>query len=392
MTARSTTHGGPSIQSTLHDPMRDWTNDDLLLNDSERDYFAQRHPSLARIFDWPELRRVFEDYEKPARRARERSRRYGVFAVVLGFAGLALTALTPLLAKLLSLSLLFPNDPDSAERLIGFLAAVLIVAGSVEGFRQALTGLAKREWLINRYRTERIRQFHFQLIVNNPGKAAAALGDDAALESWRTLRNGKLADFLHDTGQTLDIVFDRLEDDHAEEDVWADRAWSDPPSEPLETPGLVGLLEGMEKVRIGVQERYTELKLKPGPYSPQTRAEWLHGASDAFTAAILLVTVAIGAVYMYGEAGPRLWLLSLVGLAGTLTAAVVALRVLNEGLQLRSETERYRWYLASVRSIRRRFEKVGSEDRIRLLRELERLAYQEMRRFLITFKEARFIM
>jgi hypothetical protein len=44
-----------------------------------------------------------------------------------------------------------------------------------------------------------------------------------------------------------------------------------------------------------------------------------------------------------------------------------------------------------VRSIARRFEKVATADRIRLLRELERLAYQEMRRFLITFKEARFI-
>jgi|HubBroStandDraft_1064217.scaffolds.fasta_scaffold843577_1 hypothetical protein len=40
-----------------------------------------------------------------------------------------------------------------------------------------------------------------------------------------------------------------------------------------------------------------------------------------------------------------------------------------------------RWYLASMRSIARRFEKATTADRIRLLRELERLAYQEMRRF-----------
>jgi hypothetical protein len=81
----------------------------------------------------------------------------------------------------------------------------------------------------------------------------------------------------------------------------------------------------------------------------------------------------------------------MLGGAGALTAAVVALRVLKEGLLLRTEAERRRWYLASLRSIARRFEKAATADRIRLLRELERLAYQEMRRFLITFKEARFI-
>lgn len=392
MISISPTRGGLSAHSALHDPMQDWTNDDLLLNDGQRDYFTKRHPRLARVFDWPELRRAFKEHERPAGQARRRSRRSGVFAVAMGFAGLSLTAFTPLFAKLLSRSPLFLNDQDFPERLIGFLAAALIVVGSFEGFRQALTGRSKRDWLINRYWTERIRQFHFQLIVNNPEMAAAALGDEAALEAWRMFRMGKLDDFLHNAAQMLAVALDRLEDDHAEEEVWVDHAWSAPPPGVPETRELGELIEGMEKQRLGVQERYTELKLKSGPHSPQTRAEWLHGLSDAFTAAILVVTVAIGAIYVHGKEEPRLWLLGMLGLAGTLTAAVIALRVLNEGLLLKTEAERYRWYLASVRSIRKRFENAGTEDRMRLLRELERLAYQEMRRFLITFKEARFVM
>ena len=59
-----------------------------------------------------------------------------------------------------------------------------------------------------------------------------------------------------------------------------------------------------------------------------------------------------------------------------MTAAVVALRVLNEGLVLRTEAERYRWYLTSGCSIARRFEKTNPTERIGLLRELECLAYQ----------------
>ncbi len=377
--------GGPLIGGAFRDPLVDWTNDDLLLDDRERARFCRRRPRLASIFDWPELREVFNTHEKPARRARKLSRRHGVIAVALGFAGLALTALAPLFAKLSS-------DPELAERWTGGAAAAFIVLGALVGFQQALIGQSKRRSLISRYWTERIRQFHFQLILNNPESAAAAMRGGAAVEAWRTLRRDKLADFVHDAEQSLEIAFDRLEDDHAEEDVWTDRAWSRPPPTPEQTPEIAELLDALGALRIGVQELYTQLKLTPGFHSPQKRAEWLHGASDVFTAAILFLTVAIGAAYAKGSAEPHLWRLGMLGVAGTLTAAVVALRVLNEGLLLRTEAERYRWYLASVRSIRRRFEEAHSGERIRLLRELERLAYQEMRRFLITFKEARFIM
>lgn len=376
----------------FQDPLEDWTNDDLLLDEKERKRFYDRHPRLAPVFDWLELRQAFGTHEGPAKLARKRSRLCGTIAVGLGFLGLALTALTPSLAQLLSFSTLFSHAPDFAERWIGGSAAALIVAGTIVGFYQTLIGEAKRRWLISRYWTERIRQFHFQLILNNLEMAAAALGGGAALDAWRALRQGKLDDFLHDAEKSLATALEELVDDHAEEDVWADKAWSDPPPTPTPTPELVELLEGLRKQRIGVQDLYTALKLTPGLHSPQTRAQWLQGLSDAFTAAILLITVAIGLLYVHGSEEPHLWRLGLLGAAGALTAAVVALRVLNDGLLLGTEAERYRWYLASVRSIRDRFKKVDTADRIRLLRELERLAYQEMRRFLVTFKEARFIM
>lgn len=392
MTSNLTLGSESPTSSAFQDPIEGWTNDDLLLDKTEREHFSRRHPRLAPIFDWQEMRQAFEVHDQPASEARKRSRRHGTVALALGFLGLALTAVTPWLAKLLSFSPLFPNDQDNAERWIGGAAAGLIVLGALFGFHQALIGRAKREWLIHRYWTERIRRFHFQLIDSNLERAAAALDGGAALDAWRTFRQRKLDDFLHDVEKTLATAFDALEDDHAEEEVWADRACGEPPATLLQTPELAELLKGLEEQRIGVQERYTALKLKPGLYSPETRAQWLHGVSDAFTAVILIITVAIGALYVRGSEEPRLWLLGLLGLSGALTAAVVALRVLNEGLLLRTEAERYRWYLASVRSIRDRFEKADAADRVRILRELERLAYQEMRRFLVTSNEARFIL
>jgi hypothetical protein len=391
VTKYSASADGPRALTPFRDLMEGWTNDDLLLNDNERKHFYRRHPRLAPIFDWPEMRQAFSIHEQPARQARRRSRRYGTMAVAFGFLGLALSAFTPWLAQLLSFSTLFPGPSDLVERWIGGAAAALIVLGTIVGAHQALIGQAKREWLVNRYWTERIRQFHFQLILNNLERAAAALGGGATLDAWRKLRQGKLADFLHDAKQRLPIALDELQDDHAEEDVWVDKSWRERPPMPPRSPELVELLEGLGGQRIGVQERYIALKLTPGLYSPQTRAEWLQGSSDVFTAGILLLTVAIGVIYIHGSEEPRLWLLGMLGGAGTLTAAVVALRVLNEGLLLRTEAERYRWYLASLRSIASRFEKADTTDRVPLMRELERLAYREMRRFLITSKEARFI-
>ena len=145
-----------------------------------------------------------------------------------------------------------------------------------------------------------------------------------------------------------------------------------------------------------MQEGYVERKLLEGPYSPRTRAGWLLGLSDGLTILILVLTlvIALGPFFHFAHVGsgaaakPAPWLLLIAGLSGVFTAGVVALRILNEGLQLRSEAERYEWYLASIASIERRFEAGGVIKRVELLREMEHIAYREMRRFLIDFEGA----
>ena len=104
----------------------------------------RRHPRLAPSSTGRSCGRPSKPTSsRPGRRA-TRSRGHGTIAVALGFLGLALTAVTPFLAKLLSFSPLFPKDPDTAERWIGGAAAALIVLGTLGGFQQALIGQAKR--------------------------------------------------------------------------------------------------------------------------------------------------------------------------------------------------------------------------------------------------------
>jgi hypothetical protein len=66
------------------------------------------------------------------------------------------------------------------------------------GYTQVLTGEGKARWLTNRFWSERIRQFHFQLIVNNLPTLVAALQDRSDLRGWLEFRARELDQFKHD--------------------------------------------------------------------------------------------------------------------------------------------------------------------------------------------------
>jgi hypothetical protein len=53
--------------------------------------------------------------------------------------------------------------PFCAQGLLGGIAAVLAIVSILVGYTQVLKGWEKAQWLTNRFWTERIRQFHFQL-------------------------------------------------------------------------------------------------------------------------------------------------------------------------------------------------------------------------------------
>jgi hypothetical protein len=79
-------------------------------------------------------------------------------------------------------------------------------------------------------------------------------------------------------------------------------------------------------------------------------------------------------------------------IAAISSSSVVAMRALKEGLLFGADAERYRWYSATVRTLSHRFERADRQQKVHLLRELEHVAYQEMRRFILSAKQARFVM
>ena len=76
-----------------------------------------------------------------------------------------------------------------------------------------------------------------------------------------------------------------------------------------------------------------------------------------------------------------------------LALAALATRAVQEGLQPEREIERYQQYGSAVRAILERYDEASSQgSKLEIMREMERLAFDEMRDFLITNERSRFVM
>jgi hypothetical protein len=185
-----------------------------------------------------------------------------------------------------------------------------------------------------------------------------------------------------------------LELDEAEDDPWISEEWDHAGPAPPASEEFDQLLKLLEQQRFGIQLRYAERKLLTGWHSAETLGQRILKLSDFLTGILLLATVAVGLVSIIAfivHADPIFRLIAGF-IAALASSGVVAMRALTEGLLLSSDAERYKWYLASVRTLYRRFERGDQPRKVFLLREMERLAYQEMRRFMLSAAHARFVM
>jgi hypothetical protein len=379
----------PARQGPLDNPFNDWPNSDLLIDVEDRAFFARHYPQFAPIFDWPELRSLFVTYDSAAASARTHSRRSGVVAVAFGLLGLIIAAVIPLIDDAPA-----HRFGDHSPNVLGAVAGALAIVSIAIGYTQVLRGKEKIQWLMNRFWTERIRQFHFQLIVNNLPLVIGALQSKDHLKDWLDFRKSALDVFQHEYLRGAQDKVHHLDLDEAEDSPWIVQEWDRAGPVPPESKELDQFLKVLELQRFAVQERYAERKLLTGWHSPESRSQWVLKWSDFFTGLMLFATIAVGFVSFYAlisEASP-VYRLVAGCIAATASSLVVALRALKEGLLFNADAERYKWYLAAVRTLYRRYEHAELPRKLFLLRELERTAYQEMRRFMLSAARARFVM
>jgi hypothetical protein len=354
----------------LDNPFKDWPNGDLLIEEADRAFFAKYEPRFAPIFDWPELRALFIIYDNAAASARKRSRRAGFIAVVLGLSGLVISAIVPLAAPIWDES---PAMALKIRAILGALAAILAAASVIIGYTHVLKGVAKMQWVTYRLWTERLRQLHFQLIVNNLPQVIRAVRDHEQLQTWFDIRQSSLDQFKHEYLRDSDYKVHHIEIDVSDEMPWLFDEWAEPGSIPGDSPELARFFEIMKQHRFGIQRRYAEKKMDEGWHSPETRTQWVLKLSDLLTAVLLAATVIIGvgsiSVFQVGK--DSTFLLVTGCIAAVSSSCIVAMRALKEGLLFSADAERYRWYLAAVNSVSRRFESADTQRKVHLCRELE---------------------
>jgi hypothetical protein len=374
-------HIGPLPPGPLSDPFDGWGNDDLLLNQAARDAAIRADPKAFRALDWPELRELFSKHDTQAKALKQSSRYTGIsIALLVGF-GAAILALTPIL-------------PSSSQKFVTFIGLFSTMIGVVAGFWHWILSSTKRNWLVNRLWAERARQLYFQIILNNLDVAARAMSDDDALAAWKELRAKILDTFIYDFTKMLHFQISAVYEDRGLKNVWLDRDWRMPrkiwPTRVNITDemrsNVANLLKRLEQQRVQIQIRYAEGKLQASAASPQTRAKLLGAAGDLMTVTVALIALWAGMQVMAG-ADPT------VALAAGAAAGALGLlaRALEHGLRAKADAELFSWYLASVKSIEARFAGGVEAEQIQALRELEVHSYHEMRQYLLSHRDEKYV-
>jgi len=371
---------GQTSLGVLYNPLSDWPNDDLLLTEDGLENFKLHHPKAVPVFHWPELLALFEDIDPEASTLRTKSRRHGFLAVLLGLASLTVGAFIPLF-----------DTSSGALWWAGLAAATLAVASGAVGYAGALIGRSKFRWIQHRFWTERLRQLHFQLIINNLDAAVEAMRSPLGLERWNELRRAVLADFEHQMrnriGQKLLVSLS----DVADAMPWLQEEWGKVSQPPPPSEELDEIMRCFCRQRFEIQISYCSLKLHEGIRSPKTRSVAANLTMEISTMLILMLAAALGGTLVAGYPLDHLLPKSLLVGSGVLSAIVLAVRALEEGMQLDNEADRYEWYQAAVKNTLEEFKISPHSSRQELMRAMERLSYQEMRGFIDAFVGARFI-
>jgi hypothetical protein len=171
----SATAPAPTTPAHVH-----FFNNDLLMNDaskagkSDLEKARERFPEIVHVLDCPALREKFAEYEKDANDARKRVRALGFTAVLSVAISLIAIATKPILRPEAE----WTHWVGALMELAGLIATIIAVSG-------LWLGDWKRQWLESRLMTERLRQWHFQLLIRR-GKAlelykkAADMGNERA--------------------------------------------------------------------------------------------------------------------------------------------------------------------------------------------------------------------
>lgn len=364
-------------------------NDDLLLHEEDRKLALLKYPSIFHVLDHAELRELFSKYDAPANRAKHNGLMAGILAIGLGFGALGIAALDLL---------------STENATYGVALAVISGLFGVLSFFIGSVGLLfagrKRNWLRHRLMGERIRQFHFQMLVFRVPEVLASLKDDTAKALFLSERNLWFETFKAQLIGKLDSAFAAIIQEEQSINTWlfGDATKRKATAEIQENNNLDPVFDAYRELRIVHQLDYTGYKLQDDHrvISAMPRRQLAVISHLIFALILLLVVMHVGVllgVLFPGSIFAAFHSREAIVFVIWLALAALATRAIEQGLQPEREIERYQQYRSGVRAILERYDEATSQNaKIQIMREMERLAFDEMRNFLITNERSRFVL
>jgi hypothetical protein len=363
-------------------------NTDLASNEGDQAYLQSQYPRIADILIWPELVDAFRQHEDEARRLKSGSRRNSFWSI--GFIVLSLT--TTLIGNSAAFAPLVSAHPSSAYFVAG-VSFLLFVLALLFG-NGILYGRKRDDWLKHRLIAERLRHFYFQTI----------LGNLDATCSGNVLGKRR---FIEDRGRALERVLRRLRSPGYRQAVLGDEALQEAR---LVDFGEVNIKDIDVECFEELEAYWVELRFNwQGEYATQQLARKVSAlplsgslADKEYSVSkiefiatagiIALQSLALTGTFFAGPTSPIVEVSVLGG--SVLAILVVGLQAYKDGLGLSEDLSRNRVYASYIAKLVRDFasaqKKTDRAAQVRIMQEMEDLAYFETREFLYTHSTTRF--
>jgi hypothetical protein len=362
-------------------------NHDILLNDGDTQLARQQYPNIGDILEWPELQQAFKPHEESANQQKKASRQRGMRAL-----GCALVALW--------LSTLEPRIHDLHPGIylvwgLTLLIALFGICGLLLG-SQILRGKKKIEWLHHRAATERLRQLHFQWIVRRIVQIAGADGDGR--DNLIRERNKILTSVKHDMGTGVTQPIETIVADLGSIHCWMVNQ-ENQHGQHSKTNKIIldELFSAYTKLRFRHQADYVMRKLGKGygiwPWEVEGQARRIHETANILTVTTIAIDLFVLPLMFFTSSNYENLILWLQTVSIMSALAVLALRVLDEGVRPRADVARLRNYRGEVEELFRKFMATGDTvTKLSFMERMEELSYRELRDFLTVHEEASFVL
>ena len=381
-------------------------NDELLLSEEDRSLAEKSFPNVYFALDHPELRAEFERIDGLALTAKNRSRRIGCAALIFATLSLLTFPSEPLIKNIWQATI----EHDIMFQYMAAAGATFGILALVFGNLGLGFGQTKRNWLMKRLITERLRQWHAQYIIAHSAQIARVAHSEADKAEWleqralsfqRFKRNfidqiaSEYTKFTHESAAAYSGQ--SVGDPNAASSFWIEPAWAksadEKPSKDHQKT-LDEVYNAFHGTRMRGQIQYTNYVLSADGKFWSSPAKQIHILGNlsyilvvfAFVANFIALVSALWSPFPISAA-----VLSSLAIAFAIFA--VGVRAMLEGLRPQRETRRMQFYAAAINHADQSFGAARTHARkVAAMGMLERASYDEMVEFISSNEQARFVL